>query len=333
MFELLALCLSLAGLLVIHTLTMLLVTLVWRLCSRFTESWAPSIRAKFLFLLCVTPAVAAVFCVGALFLPAYLSHEPRQTTEVVTVKLGALAALSVYVIGFALWRGFAAFLATRRLIKNWIEHAESVVLNGVTIPAYRFQHPFPVIAIIGVLRPKLFVANQILQTLNTEELAAAVAHEKGHLAAGDNIKRGLLRCCRDIHIVMPLGRALDRAWTDATELAADEHAARGGASVALNLASALVKVARLAPLGGRPAMLAGASLISQDQTGISARVLRLTQLAAHSGNLPPANLRPATLAIRAGFSGLLFAAMVMIYSSNFLAVIHSAMECVVSVLQ
>jgi len=332
-FELLALCLSLAGLLVIHTLALLLVTMFWWVCSRFAESWMPSIRAQILFLLCVTPGVVAVFCVGALFLPAFLSHEPRQTTEIVTAKLGLLAALSLYAIGFALWRGFAAFLVTRRLIKNWLAHAESVVLRGVTIPAYRFQHPFPVIAIIGALRPRLFIADQVFQSLNSEELAAAVAHEKGHLVSGDNLKRGLLRCCRDIQTIMPLGRALDRAWSGATEIAADEHAARQGASVALNLASALVKVARLAPRGGRPAMLAGASLITQDLNTISARVLRLTQIAARSDDLRTTDFRLPKLAIGAGLSSLFIASIVMIYSSNFLAVIHSAMEHVVSAFQ
>ncbi len=333
MFELLAVCLSLAGLLVIHTLALLLVTVLWRLCSRSAESWTPSIRAQFLFLLCITPGVVAVFCVGALFLPAFLSHEPRQTTEIVTAKLGVPAALSLYAIGFALWRGFAAFLVTRRLTRNWMAHAESVVLTGVAIPAYRFQHPFPVIAIIGALRPKLFIANQILQTLSSEELAAAVAHEKGHLVAGDNLKRALLRCCRDIQTIMPLGRPLDRAWSGATELVADEHAAREGSSVALNLASALVKVARLAPRGGRPAMLAGASLITQDLNGISARVLRLTQIAACSDGARATDFRLPKLAIGAGLSSLFIASIVMIYTSNFLAVIHSAMEHVVSAFQ
>lgn len=333
MYELLAICLSLAGLLVIHTLALLLVIIFWRVSSRCAESWMPSIRAKFLFLLRITPGAVAVLCVGALFLPAYLSHEPRQTTEIVTAKLGVLAALSLYAIGFALWRLLAACLLTRRLIKNWLKYAEPAVINDVAIPAYRFQHPFPVIAIVGALRPRLFIANQIFQTLNGEEIIAAVAHERGHLVAGDNIKRGLLRYCRDLQTIMPLGRALDRAWIGATELAADEHAARDGASVALNLASALVKVARLAPPGGRPAALAGASLITQDLNSISARVLRLTQLATRSDGLSAAGFRLPNLAIGAGLSSLLIASIVMVYSTNFLAVIHSAMECVVSVFQ
>lgn len=333
MYELLAICLSLAGLLIIRILVLFAVTMLWRVSSRYAESWRPSIRAQYLFLLRITPGLAAILCIGAVFLPAYLSHEPRQTTEIVTAKLGILAALSLYGIGMAIWRGSAACLATRRLIKDWLQHAEPIAIDEVAIPAFRIRHPFPVIAIVGALRPRLFIAGQIFQSLSGEEIAAAVIHETGHLAARDNLKRGLLRYCQDLRTLAPLGRDLEHAWTGATEFAADEYAARGGAAVALNLASALVKVARLAPRGGRPAVLAGASLITRDLSSISARVLRLTLLASRSPELQVRCFRLPKLAIGAGLSSLLVAGMVMIYSSNFLAVIHSAMECVVSVFQ
>jgi Zn-dependent protease with chaperone function len=333
MYELLAICLSLAGLLTINTATMVLAAILWRVCSESAESWRPMVRARFLYLLRIAPGTAAVLCVGTLFLPAYLSHEPRYTTEIVTAKLGILAALSLYAIGFALWRGFTTCLVTRRLVKDWLKHAAPVLIENVTVPAYRFEHPFPVIAIVGALRPRLFIADQIFQSFSREEMAAAVAHENGHLLARDNIKRGLLRCCRDMLPIVPLGRALDRAWITAAELAADEYAARGGASAALNLASALVKVARLAPRGCRPTLLVGASLISQDLSHISTRVLRLTQLAAQSNQVPDTACRLPGFAIGAGLLCLLISSFVMIYSTNSLFVIHSAMERVVSIFQ
>ncbi len=333
MYELLALCLSLAGLLVIRVLALAAATMLWRMSSRLVESWRPSVRAHFLFLLRIMPGLAAVLCVGAILLPAYLCHEPRHTAEIVTAKLGILSALSLYAIGYALWRGLAACLATRRLIKDWMVHAEPIEIGDVAIPAYRIKHPFPVIAIVGALRPRLFIASQIIHELDGEEIAAAVIHERGHLVAKDNLKRGLLRYCRDLYSLLPLGRDLDNAWTHATELAADEYAARKGAAVALSLASALVKVARLAPRGGRPAVFAGASLVTQDLSSIAARVLRLTQLASRPPKLPEPRFHLPVFAVGAGVSSLLVASMVMMYSTNFLAAIHSAMECVVSAFQ
>jgi beta-lactamase regulating signal transducer with metallopeptidase domain len=333
MFELMAVCLSLTGLLVIDTLACLLVALIWRITAKQAESWLPATRAGFLFFLRIAPALAAVLCVGALFIPAYLSHEPRQTNEVVTAKMGLLAALSLYGISLALWRAGARYLVTRRLIRNWMEHAIPVRIENVSIPAFRLRHAFPVIAIVGAVRPKLFIADQIFESLEAEEISAALAHENGHLTAGDNLKRGLLRWCKDFLGFLPLGCALDHAWADASELAADEYAARRGAAVALDLASALVKVARMAPIGLKPIKMAGVSLIAQDPGRIQMRVLRLTRLASRAGDLPEPGLRVPKLAIAACISGATIALSLILLGSDLLITVHSALECVVSALQ
>src|SRR5438093_1171007 len=77
-------------------------------------------------------------------------------------------------------------------------------------------------------RPRLFVAQQLCDALSPVELSAALAHERGHLAARDNLKRALLRACRDVLTIVPAGRTLDRAWAESAEAAADEHAAGAG---------------------------------------------------------------------------------------------------------
>jgi Zn-dependent protease with chaperone function len=103
-------------------------------------------------------------------------------------------------------------------------------------------------------------------------LAAVLAHEEGHLAARDNLKGLLLRCCPDPLALLPLGDRLCRAWAEAAEAAADEHAARAGSPRALALAGALVKVARMAPPGRRASLPATAF---HDGAGIARRVKRL----------------------------------------------------------
>src|SRR6185295_18024879 len=115
--------------------------------------------------------------------------------------------------------------ATSRLTADWLRKAVPIKIEGVAITTYRIDHAFPVIAIVGVLRPRLFVASQVLSLLTPDELAAAVAHENGHLAARDNLKRGLMRACRAALLIIPTGRFLDRAWSEAAEEAADENAA------------------------------------------------------------------------------------------------------------
>jgi Zn-dependent protease with chaperone function len=286
MYELLAICLSLTGLLLINSVGSMLTSLLGRLCRRHMESKPAQIRAQFLFLLRLLPPVAAILGVGTLFIPAYLANEPRQTDEVVTVKLGILAALSLYAISAAVWHGLTARRLTMRLTRDWMKHSEQVRIGTIGIPTFRIRHPFPLIAVVGTWRPKLFIAEQIFASLTPHELLAAIAHEEGHLITGDNFKRAVLSACRNSLILKSMSRTFDRKWVETTELAADEYAARNGAAMALDLASALVKVARLVPRDATPAMFAGANLVADEMGSIQKRVLRLTQIAAHPGNFP-----------------------------------------------
>jgi hypothetical protein len=90
-----------------------------------------------------------------------------------------------------------------------------------------------------------------------------------------------LQACRDALLIIPSGRLLDKAWSEASEEAADENAARQGNGVALDLASTLVKIARIIPQGARPTMPAGVFLLGDDETkGVKSRVRRLIALAA-----------------------------------------------------
>ncbi len=163
--------------------------------------------------------------------------------------------------------------------------AVSGIGNVASDGAAELQHQFPVIAIVGVLRPRLFIAEQVLTSLEQNELLAAIEHEAGHVVANDNLRRGLMRACRDVLVMIPGGRLLDRAWVEASEAAADEYAAGRGRGVALDLASALIKIARLIPAGMKPAMPAGAFLLStqEEANGVKARVRRLMQLADRQG--------------------------------------------------
>jgi Zn-dependent protease with chaperone function len=167
-------------------------------------------------------------------------------------------------------------LVTRRLASNWLREAVEIKVDSVRAPVYRIKHQFPVIAVIGIFRPRMFVAEQVLGSLDENEFRAAIAHEYGHLRARDNFKRTLLRICRDL-LILPLGKGLDRAWAENAESLADEHAARTGSSTALDLASALVKIAKIVPAGSGPAMPAGAYLVEDLSVDVTSRVRRLVR--------------------------------------------------------
>lgn len=333
MYELLGICLALTGLLTLNALASLLTALLWRAIEARAQRWTARARAQTLFALRIFPGAVAIACVAALLLPAYIAHEPRQTAEEVSLKLGALAAISAAGLLLAAWRGVAAWMATRRLVNNWLRNAELIEPDQAPVPAYRLRHPFPVVAVVGVFQPRLFIADYLFDSLSREELAAAIAHECGHLAARDNLRRALLRACRDVLTIAPCGRSLDRAWAEASEAAADEYAARAGGAAALDLASALVKIARLVPAGVKPAIPAGALLIGEDTGGIAHRVQRLTQMAALDGSaengsacLPDSPLWPGVLA-------LTVAALLMATSPSLLVKVHLMIEALVAGLQ
>lgn len=333
MYNLLGICLALAALLSMSALASLAAVWLWHALARLARRWRPATRAQLLFALRTLPVASACLVVFALLVPSYIAFEPKPTGETVSLKLAALALLSVVGIALALWRGMAAWRATRRLVRDWMRHAEPYTIEGVPIPAYCVEHQFPVIAVVGVLRPRLFIARRIFDSLNGDELAAAVLHEIGHLAARDNLKRLLMRLCRDALVIVPVGRALDRAWAESAEAAADEHAAKRGSFVALDLASALVKIARLVPMGAKPTMPAGAFLIGEEANGVAYRVQNLMQIAdADASSLRSREAMMLSLTTWACAGALLFLAIYTATNPRILAALHAGIEWVVATL-
>jgi Zn-dependent protease with chaperone function len=240
----------------------------------------------------IGPPTIAVIWIVAFIIPSYLVYEPHSTDEFVSFKLGTLAAISAFGVGCAIWRGIRSSRATRSLLNMWMADSVRVELKGVTVPAYQLKHTFPIIAVVGTFRPRLFIAEQVLKTLTKDELAAAIAHEYGHMAAYDNLKRSMLRASRAALLIIPCGRSLDRAWGEASESAADEHAAQRSSATALDLASALVRIARLIPLDERHVMPSSAFFVGAEETrGVKARVRRLLELSTTDpsllGSSPP----------------------------------------------
>src|SRR5262245_4207982 len=124
MYELLGLCLALATLLALNSVASLAASLLWRGLAPALNDWPAIARAQLLFTLRLLPALAAASAVCLVLLPAYIAYEPRHTEEAVSFKLACLAGLSAAGLLLAGWRGIATWLATRRLIRDWLQNAE-----------------------------------------------------------------------------------------------------------------------------------------------------------------------------------------------------------------
>lgn len=283
MYEFLGITLVLAMLLSMNALATMAAAGLWRLLRRPVGKWSARTRAEFLFVLRFGPPVISITWVAAFMIPSYIAYEPYTTNEVVSLKLGTLALISLVGVLAAIWRGVRSWWATRTLLQNWIAASKEIHLAEASVPVFLMPHKFPIIAVVGTFRPRLFIAEHVLATLSEEELSAALTHEYGHMAAHDNLKRSLLRASRAALTIIPCGRLLDSAWAEASESAADEHAAQTSSTVALDLASALVRIARMIPpqqSRGAHVMLASHFVGGEETRGIKARVRRLVELAS-----------------------------------------------------
>ncbi len=335
MFVLLGVCLALAALLAVNAAGAAAAAMLWRACARRADAWDGRTRSDALFALRVLPTAAALCFVVGFVVPAYVAHEPRETDEVVGLKLLGLALLSAAGVGVALRRLLGTWRATRRLAREWTGRAVPLRLRGVSVPSYELPHEFPLVAVLGVFRPRLFVASSVLEALTPRELSAVVSHERGHLRALDNLRRALVRACHDALPLLPLGGSLTREWQAACEEAADEYAARRGASHALDLASALVKIARRVPASARPYAPAAVFFAGEDEGDVERRVRRLLLLAGR-GPAPRAKAarrRALGRAALASSSGLCAALAVAAFCYDAHRGVHLLIEHAVAALR
>jgi len=290
MYTFLGITLVLALLLTINATATMLSAGFGRLFKPLLWKCSARTRAEILFVMRIGPPVLAIIAIVAFMIPSYVAYEPHATDESVSWKLGTLAALSAVGVSLAIWRGIRSWLATRSLLRDWLAASTRIELDATNVPTYILDHSFPIIAVVGAFRPRLFIANHVFESLSEEELAAAITHEYGHLAARDNFKRSVMRVSRAALLLIPCGRSLDRAWSDASESAADEYAAQKSSLVALNLASALVRIARMIPKGQQQNMPAAVSaFLNEDTPGVKVRVRRLVELAATDPRLLVSN--------------------------------------------
>ena len=215
------------------------------LAARRVRDDEPVRAARRLFWLRLLPTLVAFVLAVAFALPAFLRFEPGEADERPGTLFLVLASAGFLTLFAGAWRAGRDLRVTRRLRRAWLRGGRPLALPGSPAPAVAMSHPFPVVCVVGVLRPRVFVADAVLLALSPRELCALLAHERAHLASLDNLRRLLLRASAPLPWPS-LAHGLERRWQDVSEEAADIRAGAG-----LDLASALVATARLAPPGSR----------------------------------------------------------------------------------
>ncbi|MGH9172945.1 MAG: M48 family metalloprotease, partial [Vicinamibacterales bacterium] len=222
-----------------------------------------------------------------------------------TALLGLVFLVDAIVSGVRSWH------QTRVVIATWRAAASPLTLPGWARRAWSIERKFPVVAVVGIGRPELFVATEVADQCSTEELAAIVAHETAHVTSHDNLVRLLFRLTPGVRIASAIGDPLEHAWMVAAEQAADAQAR--GSATGLDLASALTKVARLAAACECEALPASALIGGAE---LQSRVRRLLE--------PPV----AECGFRMAWAplALLAAATIALYATPALTSLHELFE-------
>ena len=275
----------------------LLATCLVPVAARHIVAGAAVTRARRLAALRLLPSVAAL-AGGTLVTLSFVFFEPRHTGEEIGTVFPVFAALGAALLATALWRGAAVARATRTLVRQWAVRAEPIALDGISIPAFAVDARFPIVAVAGVVRPRLIIARSVLASCSPEELRAVLAHEQGHIDRRDNLRRLLIASAPDVISWLPASRRMFAAWREATEEAADDAASRAGAEGRLRLASALIKVAKLAP-GPAPTVIPASALYCGER--LEGRIRRL--LEPFGGQHEPAATWRSRLTLCVGIGG------------------------------
>ena len=236
--------------------------------ARRVDAYSPADAAAALFRLRMLPGALAIAIAFALVLPVFLVYESRGTVERAPLSLTLVAGIGAALLLRGGWRAFAAWRATRGVVRDWRRRGRRVEAFETPLPVFAIEETFPTVAVVGVARPALFIAERVLRECPADEVRAMLHHECAHVAKRDNLKRFLMRACPDF-----LGADLDRAWARAAEEAADAAVVAGNPRSSIELAQALIHVARLAPAPEAP-ILASAFYLGGS---IESRVRRLVE--------------------------------------------------------
>jgi Zn-dependent protease with chaperone function len=240
--------------------------------ARRSAPASPHAHASALFRLRLLPISVALLATmqGA---ASFVMFEPRGQDETFGRVLVGLALAAAGLLALGTTRLAVSALATRRALRRWMATAEPFLLTGVKTPAYAIDSPFPVVAVVGVIRPRLIIARSVLLNCSAGELRAIISHEQRHIVQRDNLRRAVLVWLPDVLSLVPAGRKLIAMWHDAAEAVADDGATELGATGRVDLASALLRVARLAPADSPIVSLPASALYRGEDIGDRVRRL------------------------------------------------------------
>lgn len=268
-------CLCLVSFFVVNAVAGLATAFASRAAVRIAETMRPRSAARFLFLVRMLPFALGAGAVFGLCVPSYLWLEPQAASERIGFVCMAFAILGGLSCAGSIARVARSLAATIRCNRAWRKAGSETLLPGESSKAVIVEKGAPLLALVGVFRPRLVVSQAVVHFLSAEQLDLALQHERAHRGSRDNLKRLFLLLAPDPIPFLRNSSTLERSWAKFSEWAADDEAVCGDAYRALSLAAALLGLARLG--AGQTLNCLHTALLPADQD-LAARVDRLLQV-------------------------------------------------------
>jgi len=305
---------SLALFLLLYVSVSLAVSRGWDLLWRMFRPRTARGSARLLFALRTLPFLLASVFTVVFTVPSFLLLEPRSTDEAVGAVPLMLGLCCLALLAAGIVQAASAQMRTSRALMQWLD-GSTVMDPKAAVPVFRTRTDAPSLTVAGVREPKVLISEAAIAALTPQELRTALKHEIAHARSYDNLKKLLFRLS-----AFPGMGSLERAWTEQTELAADD-AAVSCFGDALDLAGALIKVSRLNPSKAQAALTTG---LLHSSTALGARVQRLVSWENHPVSAPDSTHWRYTLP---SVTGTLF--LVVSTYSSVLTGLHAVTEWLV----
>jgi beta-lactamase regulating signal transducer with metallopeptidase domain len=304
---------------IFYSVLNLAVGLVWRRVWDCRRQGSARSCADALFVLRMIPWVVSAVVTLLFAVPSFLLLEPRAVQESMSPVLVVLCLCGVAVMLAGMWNAAAALLRAAETVALWSNGARVIGRSdadfGQPVLLLQTAGAAPPLTTAGILRPRVWLSDATEFVLTERELRCALRHEVVHVRRRDNLRKLLLRV-----VACPGMAELESAWRDATEMAADD-AAVSNASEALDLAAAVIKLSRLAPLAAAGELTT--ALVHSPAESVNARVERLIGWTERQSSAPGYSLRYSLCAAAA------VVATLAVSYSTLLVRVHAATEWLV----
>jgi beta-lactamase regulating signal transducer with metallopeptidase domain len=256
---------------IFYSLLSLAVCLVWRRVSLYGQRFSARRCGDLLFALRMAPLAVGTGVTLIFAVPSFLLLEPRAVEESVGILAAVLGCGGIAVMLAGVWNAVTALVRATRTVALWSSEARVMECGAAnsrqSVAVMRTSAVAPPLTAAGILRPRVWLSGAAEFVLTERELRCALRHEVVHVRRRDNLRKLFLRM-----VAFPGMAQLESEWREAAEMAADD-AAVSNASEALDLAAAVIKLSRLAPLQISPELTTG--LVHSPAESVNARVERL----------------------------------------------------------